>query len=450
MRLPIAVVPRLDRSAALDQDASVLTSYFRDRHHAGARSLGGALIDLYGRGPAAASVLLRGVGGYGFGQRPASDRTLPLPEDPMLTAVAVDAGPCIDAALDEMVGLTRLPVTTVERAWLLSGEIEPLLISDSSAEATRLTIYCCHADRVYEVPAFETACELLYRRGIAGATVLSGIDGTVGGRRHRAQFLRHDADTPLMVVAVGSGERIGTVLPELGGLFRHPLMTVATVGLCKRDGQLISRPGRMPGADAVTRFAGMAPRIKLTVYTSEAARYDGQPTHRAMIRRLRSVGTSGATSQRGIWGFHGEHAPHGGHFPLHGRHVPVVTTVIDTPGRIAVAFDIIDALTPGRGLVTAETVLTRQPSGVSSGHSFLARADSRQRDSSSKACSRTIQLLTINVGRSFPHTHSPRNRKSPPGRSHRKPLVTNTAVRNTATDDTTWYRLYRLSPGIYS
>ena len=148
-----------------------------------------------------------------------------------------------------------------------------------------------------------------------------------------------------MVIAVCSGERIAMVLPELGGLFRHPLMTVAKVRLCKRDGQVVSRPETLPGADGADGPAGMAPQVKLTVYTSEAARVHGEPAHRAIVRLLRSAGVSGATSHRGSWGFHGEHAPHGGHFPRHGHHVPVVTTVIDRAERIGVAFDVIDALT---------------------------------------------------------------------------------------------------------
>jgi PII-like signaling protein len=85
--------------------------------------------------------------------------------------------------------------------------------------------------------------------------------------------------------------------------------------------------------------------------------HDGQPAHRAIIRRMRAAGVSGATSQRGIWGYHGDHAPHGDHFPRHGHHVPVVTTVIDAPDRIGAAFEAVDALTPDRGLVTAEAVL---------------------------------------------------------------------------------------------
>jgi PII-like signaling protein len=351
----------------MTEDAVVLTSYFRERQRAGAGSPGESLIDACGRRSVTASVLLRGIEGYGPGQPAGAGRALPLPEDPPLTAIAVDTAPRIDAMLEEVTEIARPRLLTLERARLLSGEIDPVWLGESAAEATKLTIYCGHADRVYQVPAFEAACELLYRRGVAGATVLSGVDGTAGGRRQRAQFLRHGAYAPLMVVAVGSGERIGMILPELGGLFRHPLMTLANVRLCKRDGQVISRPETtLSGAAAAAEPTGLARRLKLTVYTSEAARHEGQPAHRAIVRRLRSAGVGGATSHRGTWGFHGEHAPHGDHFPRHGRHVPVVTTVIDRAERIGVAFDVIDALTPDRGLVTAETVLTPHPAGIRS------------------------------------------------------------------------------------
>jgi PII-like signaling protein len=72
---------------------------------------------------------------------------------------------------------------------------------------------------------------------------------------------------------------------------------------------------------------------------------------------LRSAGLSGATSYRGICGFHSDRPPHGDRFLQLGRHVPVVTTVIDTAERISTAFGIIDVLTSERGLVTSETVL---------------------------------------------------------------------------------------------
>jgi PII-like signaling protein len=217
----------------------------------------------------------------------------------------------------------------------------------ASHEAAKLTVYLGRQERVGRAPAFVAVCDLLHRRGIDGATALLGVDGTAHGRRERAAFFSRNAEVPMMVVAVGSGERIGGVLPELSALLRRPLLTLERVRICKRDGRLLAAPPPVPGT---------VPWQKLMVYTSEAARHHGQPIHRAIVRRLRSAGISGATTVRGIWGFHGDHAPHGDRLLQLGRHVPVVTIVIDTPERIAGAFWIIDELTSERGLVTIETI----------------------------------------------------------------------------------------------
>jgi PII-like signaling protein len=288
---------------------------------------------------------------------------MPLTENQPITATAVDTRQNIEALLGEALRLTGSRLVTLEPVRLLSGEIEPVWLGEDAGEATRLTVYLGRWNRVNLIPAYETVCDLLYRRENAGATVLPGIDGTSHGRRQRAQFLHRDADAPLVISAVGSGDRMALLLPEIGGLYRNPLMTVTKVSLCKRDGELISPP--QPAADAdTTAPPDMTALSKLMVYTSEATRHSGQPVHRAIVRQLRSAGLSGATSARGIWGFHGEHAPHGDHFPHLGHHLPVVTTVIGTPEQICTAFDAVDAMTPERGLVTAETVLTPQLAAV--------------------------------------------------------------------------------------
>ena len=94
---------------------------------------------------------------------------------------------------------------------------------------------------------------------------------------------------------------------------------------------------------------------KLMVYTSQSATHEGRPLNLELIRRLRESDAAGATTLRGIWGFHGAHAPHGDRFLQLRRHVPVVTIVIDTPERIARSFQIVDALTAEHGLVTSES-----------------------------------------------------------------------------------------------
>ena len=217
-----------------------------------------------------------------------------------------------------------------------------------------MTIYLGRQERVYRVPAFIAVCDLLHRRGVAGATALLGVDGTAHGRRQRAAFFSRNAETPMMVISVGSGEQISRVLPpNSAGCCAGPADPGARPHLQTRRGARSGPRSALPGTDAT----GMALWRKLMVYTSEAAQCDdGQPIHRAIVRRLRAAGISGATTLRGVWGFHGDHAPHGDRLLQLGRRVPAVTIVVDTPERIAMAFAAIDELTGEQGLVTIETV----------------------------------------------------------------------------------------------
>lgn len=350
------------------EDCLKLTSYFGERQRTGGRFTADALLDLYGQHHIAVSILLRGTEGFGARHRLRTDMSLTLSEDLPLIAIAVDARSRIEEVLDPTTRLIRTGLVTLERARLLTAAMSPgedraeaphARSRDEVHEETKLTIYLGRQERVYRVPAFVAVCDLLHRRGIAGATALLGVDGTVRGHRERAAFFGRNAGTPMMVIAVGSGKRIGGVLPELGGLLRRPLLTLERVRICKRDGELLCRPSALPAADP----AGMPLWHKLMVYTSEAALHDGQPIHREIVRRLRGAGISGATTQRGIWGFHGDQAPHGDRLLQLGRRVPAVCVVIDAPQRIEAAFGIIDELTTDRGLVTSEAVPAIRPIG---------------------------------------------------------------------------------------
>ena len=367
-------------AAAGPADCLKLTSYFGERRRAGGAFVADALLDLYGQHEIAVSILLRGMTGFGLTHHLRTDRSLTLSEDLPLMAVAVDSRPRIEAVLGRTLELNSPGLVTLERARLLAGQAGGLASPDELGvpdgpgarggrggvggpdgrhEATKLTVYLGRQERVYRVPAFAAVCDLLHRRGIAGATALLGVDGTAHGRRERARFFSRNAEVPMMVVAVGSGERIGQVLPELGALLRRPLLTLERVRVCKRDGQLLARPDDLPGVDP----RGMALWQKLTVYTSESAQHHGQPVHRAIVGRLRAAGLSGATSLRGIWGFHGGHPPHGDRLLQLGRHAPAVTIVIDTPERISLAFAVIDELTAEHGLVTSETIPAMRAAG---------------------------------------------------------------------------------------
>ena len=205
---------------------------------------------------------------------------------------------------------------------------------------------------------------MLHRRGIAGATVLLGVDGTAHGVRQRATFFGRNTQVPLMIIAVGDGERIAAALPELGSMLDRPLLTLERVRVCKRDGEHFAEPGPLPASDA----SGLGVWQKLMVYAGEQSRYEGRPLYLQLIRALREAGAAGATSLRGVWGYHGDHAPHGDSFWRLRRRVPVVTVLVDTPDRIREWFAVVDELTSETGLVTSETVPAYRATGTDHRH----------------------------------------------------------------------------------
>jgi PII-like signaling protein len=336
----------------VNEDCLKLTTYSSERAKADGRFLAEALIDLYARHAFQASVLLRGTEGFGPGHRLQTDRLESLSLDLPIVTVAVDARPRIEAALPELTELMSHGLVTLERARLLRGAIDPVRLPERLHEETKLTIYCGRQERAAGRPAFVTIVELLHRHGLAGATVLLGVDGTAHGERRRGRFLGRNAEVPLMIVAIGSGETIAGALPDLAALLPRPLFTLERTRICKRDGQLLAEPGSPPATDP----SGLGVWQKLMVFAGERSRHEGRPLGVELIARLRESGALGATALRGIWGYHGDHEPHGERLLAIRRHVPVVTSIVDTPAQIQRAFAIVDELTSETGLVTSELV----------------------------------------------------------------------------------------------
>ncbi len=336
----------------MTEDCLKLTTYFGERHRVDGQFLADAQLDLFGRHAVAGSILMRGAEGFGLKHHLRTDRLLSLSEDLPVVSVAIDTRPRVEAVLDELRTVQQTGLITLERARMLRGEIGPVVLPEDLHEATKLTIYVGRRERVGRVPAFVAVCDLLHRHGIAGGTALLGVDGTRHGERRRARFFAGNADVPMMIMAVGAGERIGRVLPELGALLPRPLITLERVRVCKRDGEVVEPPHALPATDS----HGRAMWQKLMIYTSEGALSDGRPVHRAIVQELRRSGARGATAIRGVWGFAGRRAPQGDRLFQLGRRVPVLTIVIDSPERIPGSFSIIDELTREHGVVTSEMV----------------------------------------------------------------------------------------------
>jgi PII-like signaling protein len=102
----------------------------------------------------------------------------------------------------------------------VKGETEGLLVR----------IFVGESDTWHGKPLYEAIVLRVREEGIAGATVLRGIEGFgASSRLHTSRILRLSADLPIVVEIVDTAERIEAVLPLLDEMIADGLITLEKV-----------------------------------------------------------------------------------------------------------------------------------------------------------------------------------------------------------------------------
>ncbi|NPV58750.1 MAG: DUF190 domain-containing protein [Actinobacteria bacterium] len=97
-------------------------------------------------------------------------------------------------------------------------------------EAKLLTVYIGEHDHYRHKPLYQAIVETLRERGLAGATVIRGIEGFgKSSRIHTAAILRLSEDLPIMIEVVDKAERIDAILPVIDEMVTEGLVTVQDV-----------------------------------------------------------------------------------------------------------------------------------------------------------------------------------------------------------------------------
>ncbi len=101
---------------------------------------------------------------------------------------------------------------------------------DQPTETRLLRIFIGESDTHDGRPLYQAIVEVLRRRGLAGATVLRGIEGFgKSSRLHTAHILRLSEDLPIVIECVDAGDKIEQVLPELDNMIGDGLVTLEKV-----------------------------------------------------------------------------------------------------------------------------------------------------------------------------------------------------------------------------
>jgi hypothetical protein len=93
-----------------------------------------------------------------------------------------------------------------------------------------LRIFIGESDSWHGRPLYEAIVHRLHEEGLAGATVVRGIEGFgAHSRVHSARILRLSEDLPLVIEVVDREERIQAVLPILDEMIGEGLVTLEDV-----------------------------------------------------------------------------------------------------------------------------------------------------------------------------------------------------------------------------
>jgi PII-like signaling protein len=97
-------------------------------------------------------------------------------------------------------------------------------------EGKLLRIFIGESDRWHGKPLYEEIVALARREGLAGATVLRGIEG-FGARSHlhTSRILRLSEDLPVVIEIVDTAENIERVLPLLDPMVADGMLTIERV-----------------------------------------------------------------------------------------------------------------------------------------------------------------------------------------------------------------------------
>ena len=87
-------------------------------------------------------------------------------------------------------------------------------------EGKLLRIFLGEADRLDGKPLYEVIVAKARERGLAGATVLRGVEGFgARSRIHTAKILRLSEDLPIVVEIVDTEDKIKAFMPLVDGMF---------------------------------------------------------------------------------------------------------------------------------------------------------------------------------------------------------------------------------------
>ncbi len=109
--------------------------------------------------------------------------------------------------------------------------------------AVRLTVFVGEDDRWHHRPLYTEIVQRAHAAGLAGASVLRGIEGYgASSRIHTSRLLSLSEDLPIAVIIVDAEDKVRGFLPQLDELVHEGLVIVDPVEVIRYVGRGSGRP----------------------------------------------------------------------------------------------------------------------------------------------------------------------------------------------------------------
>jgi PII-like signaling protein len=97
-------------------------------------------------------------------------------------------------------------------------------------EGKLLRIFIGESDKHGRKPLYQAIVEMLREEGMAGATVLRGVEGFgANSHLHTARILRLSEDLPIVIEVADTAEKIEAIMPKLDELVTDGMVTLERV-----------------------------------------------------------------------------------------------------------------------------------------------------------------------------------------------------------------------------
>jgi PII-like signaling protein len=110
--------------------------------------------------------------------------------------------------------------------------------------ALRLTVFVGETDQWHHHPVYTEIVHRAHRAGLAGASVVRGIEGYgASSRVHTSRILSLSEDLPVAVVIIDTEDKVRAFLPQLDELVEEGLVVLDPVEVVRYVGRDTERDG---------------------------------------------------------------------------------------------------------------------------------------------------------------------------------------------------------------